>query len=328
VASIIEKLLHAASRVGWVRRLRRRARFPGLGMATTVNLSVQGTLTYGRSCSIGEGANVLIPYGATLQLGDGCYVGRYVEIGPSGTIAIGAHSSLQDRTILLGDVSVGKHCIFAPNVFISSGRHYFDLHPGWLIQDQDEFVRRNTELSLRHSRPVVVEDDCWIGINAVVMPGVTIGKGAVVGAGSVVARDVAPYTVVGGAPARVLKQRLVFAPPSRIRHDNEQDWPYFYRGFEMSQRSLDRNAVHGGIAARDEFVICLDGAAARALHLVAKSVGGGQCMLGMGGVTRAVAGDFTEIVFERSIAGGFEPFARIRATPASATVIVREAWVQ
>ena len=56
------------------------------------------------------------------------------------------------------------------------------------------------------TKPIIVEDDCWIGANAVITAGVTIGRHSVVAGGSVVTRDVAPYTVVGGNPARILKQ--------------------------------------------------------------------------------------------------------------------------
>jgi len=57
-----------------------------------------------------------------------------------------------------------------------------------------------------NSRPIVVKDDAWIGMEALVLKGVTVGEGAIVGAGSVVSRDVDPWTVVGGNPAQVLKR--------------------------------------------------------------------------------------------------------------------------
>jgi len=55
------------------------------------------------------------------------------------------------------------------------------------------------------TKPVVIEDDVWIGANAVVLPGVTIGARSVVGAGAVVVKDVAPKTIVAGVPARVIR---------------------------------------------------------------------------------------------------------------------------
>jgi maltose O-acetyltransferase len=58
-------------------------------------------------------------------------------------------------------------------------------------------------------KPVVIEDYVWIGVNSIVLPGVTLHKGAVVGAGSVVTRDVSPYTVVAGNPAKFIRNRRV-----------------------------------------------------------------------------------------------------------------------
>jgi maltose O-acetyltransferase len=55
--------------------------------------------------------------------------------------------------------------------------------------------------------PTIVEDDVWIGIRAIIMPGLRIGKGAIIGAGAVVTKDVPPFAVVGGVPARVIKWR-------------------------------------------------------------------------------------------------------------------------
>lgn len=60
---------------------------------------------------------------------------------------------------------------------------------------------------LSEPRPVLIEDDVWIGARVIILPGVKVGKGSVIGAGSVVTKDVMPYTVVGGNPARVLKGR-------------------------------------------------------------------------------------------------------------------------
>jgi acetyltransferase-like isoleucine patch superfamily enzyme len=58
---------------------------------------------------------------------------------------------------------------------------------------------------------IAIEDDVWIGANAVILPGVTIGRGAVIGAGSVVTKDVAPYTICAGNPARVMRARSLHA---------------------------------------------------------------------------------------------------------------------
>jgi acetyltransferase-like isoleucine patch superfamily enzyme len=78
-------------------------------------------------------------------------------------------------------------------------------------------------------RPVVIEDDAWIGMHAVILPGVRVGKASIVGTGSVVTKDVPDYTVVGGIPARVLRQldpaKCVADNTSGIQHDDSRDEP-------------------------------------------------------------------------------------------------------
>jgi len=96
---------------------------------------------------------------------------------------------------------------------------------------------------------VVIEDDCWVGVNSVVMPGCKIGRGVVVGANSIVTRDIEPYTVVAGAPAVALKKRLQFAPPEEISAERATDMPYFYAGFSQNN-TLDKNPSHGHVTAK------------------------------------------------------------------------------
>ena len=108
-----------------------------------------------------------------------------VLIGPNTLIGIGG--------VLIGPVTIGANVIMAQHVVLSGLNHgYEDIHTP--IRDQPVTTR-----------PIVVEDDCWIGANVTITAGVTIGQHSVVAGGSVVTRDVAPYTVVGGNPARVLK---------------------------------------------------------------------------------------------------------------------------
>lgn len=186
------------------------------------------------------------------------YIGRSVEIGTNGTIIIGDNTSIQDRCILLEDIEIGKNCIFAPNVYISSGRHYFDHKPNLYIKDQDALVANDPLLSKQHSRKVIIGDDCWLGINSVIMPGVKIGRGCVIGANSVVTHDIEPFSVVGGIPAKVLKARLEFLPKNKISFDNDNDLPNFYKGFKVDLKSLQNSRAIGGIYAEREFTCFLN----------------------------------------------------------------------
>jgi hypothetical protein len=114
---------------------------------------------------------------------------------------------------------------------------------------------------------VVIEDDCFIGINAVIMPGITIGKGAVIGANSVVTKNVAPYSIVAGNPAREINKRLEFSPPKAIDSAIEQDLPYFYSGFNSNQ-----TATADGMQARNFFTIFLNTEEISSVHLLIKTV--------------------------------------------------------
>jgi acetyltransferase-like isoleucine patch superfamily enzyme len=174
-------------------------------------------------------------------LGDNVYLGRFVEIATTteGLFTIGDDTSIQDYAVMIGDIRIGAHCIFAPNVHVASHNHHFRDKPQWLIRDQDErFAETKTA-------PVVIEDDCWIGRNVVIAPGVYVGRGAVIGANSVVSRDVSPYEVHGGVPNQRIQRRLDFSPPQRIDAMDDACLPYFYRGFLLSQRKLAASRALG-----------------------------------------------------------------------------------
>ena len=268
--------LMQALRIGFnrslpLRHLRNRWRFPGLAMDPTVNHVIRGNLTYGKSVNIGEGCNLIVQQGSSLRLGDHCYLGRYVELGPLGLIDIGSQTSLQDRCILVGDVRIGRYCLLSLNVLMTSGTHYFDRWPNRLIRDQDQLISSDPEQSAKDSRPIEVSEDCWLGVNSVVMPGVTIGRGCVVGSNSVVTRDLSPYSVVAGSPARLIKVRLVFEPPRRLHWKTIEDLPYFYSGFEVSKKELEQNQFFGGLVARNRCALWFKLAGSSEIILRARS---------------------------------------------------------
>ena len=110
----------------------------------------------------------------------------------------------------------GKNITLGKRVFINSGCRFQDQ--GGITIGDDVLLGHNVVLAtLNHDpvvarrasmlpAPIVIGDKVWIGANATVLPGVTIGKGAIVAAGAVVHRDVPPFTVVGGVPARILRE--------------------------------------------------------------------------------------------------------------------------
>ena len=110
----------------------------------------------------------------------------------------------------------GKNITIGRDVFINSGCHFQDqggisIGAGSLIGHNVVLATINHDLSPfrnreNHYAPITIGERVWIGSNSVILPGVTIGSWAVVGAGSVVTRDVEPYTVVGGVPAKEIRK--------------------------------------------------------------------------------------------------------------------------
>ena len=187
-----------------------------------------------------------------ITFGEGVCICKDVEItaiGP-GSIIVGDHASFQDRCQIYGDVRIGAHCIFARNILVISTVHHFHAPPPGLISDQDRKFRvEMADTKERAGRTVQIEEDCWLGWGCAVMPGVYIGRGAVIGANCVVTRDVAPYEIHGAAPNRCLNVRLRFNPPSAISALDDDCIPYFYRGFRQRQADLQRSRQCGGMEA-------------------------------------------------------------------------------
>ena len=126
---------------------------------------------------------------------------------PHAGITIGADSLIGEMNVIRGQggVSIGDRVYTSPLVQIIAVNHVFD-DPG------RPFVEQGIT-----AEGIVVEDDVWIGSGAVITDGVRVGKGAVVAAGAVVTKDVPPHTVVGGVPARVLKEIALEATAETAR---------------------------------------------------------------------------------------------------------------
>jgi maltose O-acetyltransferase len=112
-------------------------------------------------------------------------------------------------------ISIGRNSGIGANGFVSRGTrigNYVMIGPDVLILNQNHSSRRTdvpmSEQGFDLPAPVTIEDDVWIGARVILLPGVSIGTGAIVGAGAVVSKDVPPGAVVVGTPARVVKYRF------------------------------------------------------------------------------------------------------------------------
>jgi acetyltransferase-like isoleucine patch superfamily enzyme len=138
--------------------------------------------------------------GGVVALGDGSLIFHDSAIltGYGGSVSIGASSMIQSRCQLsayLGRIVIGNDVQLAPNCALYPYNHGTNL---------DASIR---EQPLTSKGPIVIEDGAWLGFGVIVLSGVRIGKGAVVGAGSVVLNDVPDNAIAAGNPARVVSHR-------------------------------------------------------------------------------------------------------------------------
>ena len=111
-----------------------------------------------------------------------------------GDVIIGDHTRIGLHNTIIGPVTIGCHVNLAQGITVTALNHNFEASD-----------KRIDEQGVS-TTPVTIEDDIWIGANAVILPGVTIGNHSVVAAGAVVTKNVPPHSLVAGVPARIIKQ--------------------------------------------------------------------------------------------------------------------------
>lgn len=129
------------------------------------------------------------------SLGDHSVIESFCCINNAvGDVVIGHHTRVGLHNTVIGPVTIGNHVNLAQGITVTALNHNFS-----------DANKRIDEQGVT-TTPVVIEDDIWIGANAVILPGVTIGSHSVVAAGAVVTKDVPPHSLVAGVPAKIIKQ--------------------------------------------------------------------------------------------------------------------------
>jgi len=146
-------------------------------------------------------------------------IGRCVLIGRRNVISTG------------GQLEVGDYCIFAPNVYVGDVNHDYqnDIFKPMLLRGTTE------------SCSVVIEESCWLAMNSVVTGNLTVGRGSVIGANTVVTHDVPPFSVVAGNPGKIIK---MFDPTTKcwVLTKTEKDF-----------QNVIENRKKAGIPSREEY---------------------------------------------------------------------------
>lgn len=147
-----------------------------------------------------------------LALGDaaGAYDRTTFVVGPRGRVNVGAYTVLNGTYIVCNEmVDIGNHCLIAWGSVLTDTWGGAASLPVTLRREVLRAAAADPSRRLpafAEPRAVVLEDNVWVGFDAVVLPGVRLGRGSVVGCKTVVAEDVPPYAVVVGAPARVVRR--------------------------------------------------------------------------------------------------------------------------
>lgn len=150
-----------------------------------------------------------------IRLGNGVYISGIITVMFNHKLGLGPELSVGDRTFIgsLCKFTIARRIRIGRFCRIAGGCRFYDNsgHPLSLAER-----RRNAPVNPEDTKEVLIEDDVWIGAGSTILPGVTIGRGSIVGASSVVTRDIPPYTIVAGNPARPIREltEAERAPPS------------------------------------------------------------------------------------------------------------------
>lgn len=155
----------------------------------------------GKEVVLERGVDIAAGENSQVEIDENTFIGPYTCIGGS------------------GNIKIGKHCLIAAQTGIIASNHIF-ADPWQKIRDQGQT-----------QQGIVIEDDCWLGFGVKVLDGVTIGQGSVIGAGAVVTKDIPPYSVAVGVPAKAIANRQSNQP---VKHILRQE-----RLYDQESRSLN-----------------------------------------------------------------------------------------
>ena len=151
---------------------------------------------------------------------DGCTFSYDTKISSNAHILSGSvfnHCHVNSYTYIceraiMQNTTIGKYCSISHDVVIGLGAHplnIFTTSPIFYRKENPLKVQLiNKDLDFIETKPIFIENDVWIGARVIIMDGLTIGNGAVIAAGAIVTKDVPPYAIVGGVPAKIIKYRF------------------------------------------------------------------------------------------------------------------------
>ncbi|NEO99003.1 MAG: acyltransferase [Symploca sp. SIO2E9] len=186
-----------------LRRLAYRTIFAHIGTCVEIQTGVE--FAYTGSIEIGDWVRLYrdvrircLGNNSKIRLKDWAHIDRGVDIKThwSGEIEIGEHTYIGPYTCLSGNyIKVGNYCLIASHSGLYANNHIFEDSTRPIVEQGNSY------------KGIVIEDDCWLGSGVKVVDGITIGQGSVIGTGAVVTKDIPPYSIAVGVPAKVIAKR-------------------------------------------------------------------------------------------------------------------------
>jgi len=141
---------------------------------------------------------------------------------------LGDHTYIQKNSKVY-NAKIGKFCSIASNVTIGPGLHNIEsvsTHPAFYLKNAPIVVKfPDRDLFDTKKKVTIIENDVWIGENAIIMDGVKIGTGSIIAAGAIVTKNIPPYTICGGIPAKIIRNRFSQEDIEFLLQSNWWDWP-------------------------------------------------------------------------------------------------------
>jgi acetyltransferase-like isoleucine patch superfamily enzyme len=177
--------------------------------------------------------------------GENLHIGARTRIWAPKQVVIGSNVYIGKDVQIEANCEIGDYCLVANRVAII-GRHDHDFSAIGFPVRFSPWVGSDRFPNLHAEDKAVIESDVWLGYGAIVLTGVTIGRGSIVAAGSVVTKDVAPYSIVAGVPAKTIGQR--FSDASEIeRHEAA----IMLGRFSFSERGYDHCVISPAIISEE-----------------------------------------------------------------------------
>jgi acetyltransferase-like isoleucine patch superfamily enzyme len=178
----------------WIMKQKRNSK-----ISLKIFLKGSENITIGAQCKLHRYCELDASNRGRIILGDKVTLNPYVflQANVNGYIEIGNNTELNNFTIVNsgGKIIIGQNVLIGPKVNIIAYNHSF------------ESIDIPIKKQKSKTAPIIIEDDVWIGANVTILPGVKIGKGAVIGANSVVNKDIEPFSVNVGVPCKKIKER-------------------------------------------------------------------------------------------------------------------------